>query len=146
MSRLRPPRRSRDQAEPDPAPVRHVLLVALGVRDPRVRSDFSGLYQMTWPIFLEVVFFGFILTALLERYSPVQLGRTQARSLSNHTIVVGYEHLGMRIVDFLRDRDRPYSVVEHSEAAVQDLLDDEEPIVVVRPGPHAVTRTLSSPG
>ena len=124
---------------------RHVTLVSLGVRDAVSRSDVSGFYQMTWPIFLEVVFFGFILTALLERYSPVQFGRTLAERLTDHTVVIGYDHLGMRIVDHLRDTEKPFAVVERAEAPVAELLDAEEPVVVVphvagRPGGRRATR------
>jgi hypothetical protein len=115
--------------------VQHVLLVSLGVREPQSRGDLTGFYQMTWPIFLEVVFFGFILTALLERYSPVQLGRIQAGRARDHTVVIGYDHLGIRIASYLRACGRPCVVVDASESAVDDLLDAEEAVVVVRPPP-----------
>ena len=120
------------QAEGPAAGGRHVLLVSLGVREPLSRTDVSGFYQMTWPIFLEVIFFGFILAAFVERYSPVRLGRIQARRLAEHTVVVGYGHLGQRMVDHLQHAGKPFVVVDRTEATVGDLLSAEEAVVLVR--------------
>ena len=75
--------------EPDTS-FRHLLMVSLSVRNPYTTSDVSGLYQLSLPIFLEVIFFGFVLTALVDRYDPSAMGRILASQLYDHTVVIGY--------------------------------------------------------
>eukprot|EP01136_Pigoraptor_vietnamica_P020109 Opistho-1_new@68533 len=110
--------------------LRHFFLVASGIREPKTKNDFSGLYQLAWPIFLEVIVFGFVAAALLDRYNPVMMSRVLAESMSAHTVVIGNQHVGQRIVDFLQSEHRPFVVVEEDRAFIDDLLADAEPVVL----------------
>ncbi|WP_457558374.1 NAD-binding protein [Candidatus Harpocratesius sp.] len=107
-----------------------ILLIALCVHQPTITNDLSALYQLLFPIFLEVVVFGFLIGALLERYNPVVTSKIIAAHQSNHTIVLGYHHLGERIVEYLQEKKKPYSLIEMDKSKVLDLIDNGEPVVV----------------
>src|SRR5437879_8782011 len=47
-----------------------------------------------------------------------------------HVIVVGHTHLGARIVDHLRQRSRPYVLIDRDVASVDDLVREGEPVIV----------------
>lgn len=53
-----------------------------------------------------------------------------AGELRNHVIVVGYTHLGARIVEHLRDAGLAYVLVDRDPAVVDDLVRVGEPVVV----------------
>jgi Trk K+ transport system NAD-binding subunit len=53
-----------------------------------------------------------------------------AGELRNHVIVVGYTHLGARIVEHLRDAGLAYVLVDRDPAVVDDLVRLGEPVVV----------------
>lgn len=53
-----------------------------------------------------------------------------AGELRNHVIVVGYTHLGARIVEHPREAGLPYVLVDRDPAVVDDLVRDGEPVVV----------------
>lgn len=53
-----------------------------------------------------------------------------AGEIKNHVLVVGYTHLGARIVQHLREAHLPYVLVDQDPAAVDDLVRDGEPVVV----------------
>ena len=53
-----------------------------------------------------------------------------AKEMQNHVIIVGYTHLGMRIVEHLRRWKQPYVLIDKDAAAVDDLIRDGEPIIV----------------
>ena len=120
------------QMEGENATARHVLLVSLGIRSPQHESDLSAFYQLAWPAFVQVVFVGIILVSFIERYSPVKLARAQALRQRDHTVIVGYDHLAKRMVDHLRENNRPFVVVAATENAVEELLEMKEAVVVVR--------------
>jgi CPA2 family monovalent cation:H+ antiporter-2 len=50
--------------------------------------------------------------------------------MQNHVIIVGYTHLGIRIVEHLRRVKQPYVLIDKDAAAVDDLIRDGEPIIV----------------
>ena len=112
------------------AQIEDTLLLALGLKQPQTNLVWSTVYQRTWEIFVELVFFGFLISVLLENYNPVVTSKTLAKHQKNHTVVVGYKHLGNRIVDELRKRKKPYALVERDEELVDELLKVGEPVVV----------------
>jgi voltage-gated potassium channel len=66
----------------------------------------------------------------LQRYNPQEGCRMLAGELRNHVIVVGYTHLGARIVEHLREAGLPYVLVDRDPAVVDDLVRLGEPVVV----------------
>jgi len=112
-----------------------VILVSLVIRTPAAESagDWSRFYELCWPIFLEVVVFGLVATSMLGHYNPVVVSRISAENLTRHTVIVGFEHLGERIVDHLRATNSPYCLVDDSYDRVADLIKIVDPVIVGSP-------------
>ena len=108
-----------------------ILLISFTIRTPTVESDLSRFYELCWPIFLEVVIFGFTASALLDQYNPVVICRLTSERQTGHTLVVGHAHLGERIVTYLRLNHKPYVVLEETDKLVEDLINNREPVVLV---------------
>jgi hypothetical protein len=78
-------------------------------------------------------FLGFIIVAFFQEYNPVQTARLYAKHQKNHTLIIGYNHLSARIVDYLRKKHRAFVVIEDNEKAVDELIHDEEAIIIGDP-------------
>ena len=53
-----------------------------------------------------------------------------AKEMKDHAIVVGYTHLGARIVDQFRKDGRSYVLIEKDATAVDHLVRHGEPVIV----------------
>jgi hypothetical protein len=111
-------------------PIRALVLISFELEDVPNIGLYGKFYLFVWPIFIETVIFGFLVSALLERYNPAQTSRRLAKNRRNHTVVIGYQHLGIRIVDYLRDKHRPYVLIHDVQTEVDDLLDEGEPVII----------------
>ncbi|MBD3351510.1 MAG: hypothetical protein GF364_08485 [Candidatus Lokiarchaeota archaeon] len=109
------------------------ILIAFGIRSPNSSTDFASFYNLIWPILIEVVFFGFITGELLEKYNPTVTCSIIARYKRKHAVVIGYDHLGERIVDYCIENKRKYVVMEDDQELVEDLINAGEPVVVGSP-------------
>jgi len=82
----------------------------------------------------QCVLFGIVISIFflqaLQRYNPQEGCRMLAGELRNHVIVVGYTHLGARIVEHLRESRQPYVLVDRDAAVVDDLVRLGEPVIV----------------
>lgn len=82
----------------------------------------------------QCVLFGIVISIFLlqalQRYNPEEGCRMLAAELRNHVIVVGYTHLGARIVQHLRDSRSPFVLVDKDSAVVDDLVRGGEPVIV----------------
>lgn len=82
----------------------------------------------------QCVLFGIVISIFLlqalQRYKPEEGCRMLAAEIKNHVIVVGYTHLGARIVQHLRDARVPYVLVDRDAAVVDDLVRVGEPVIV----------------
>jgi hypothetical protein len=123
----------------------HIILVSMSIRPGQSTSDFIGVYQLLWPIMIEVFILGILLSILLDYYSfnPVVNARKKARGKNNHTVVLGYNHLGERIVEYLRENQNSYVVVEKIQERVDDLIHIGEPVIV---GDYAERDTMRTAG
>lgn len=96
----------------------------------RQRSWFWDLYSF-WG---QCVLFGIVVSVFLlqsaQQYNPQEGCRMVAREMRDHVIVVGHTHLGARIVEDLRERKRPYVVIEKDATAVDHLVRAGEPVIV----------------
>ncbi|MFW9822567.1 MAG: NAD-binding protein [Candidatus Thorarchaeota archaeon] len=110
-----------------------IVLYSLTVRLPPGAGDFANFYALVWPILLEVIFFGFIMGELLERYNPVITSRILAEHRRNHTVVIGFQHLSERIVEFCVENKKLFCVIEDSHELVEDLINARLPVVVGDP-------------
>ncbi|TFH27960.1 MAG: hypothetical protein E4G98_05705, partial [Promethearchaeota archaeon] len=108
----------------------NIFFMAWGIRSPMDSTDFSGFYQISIAILLDVVVFSFLVGALLEKYNPVATSKIIAEHQRNHTIILGYDHLGERIVEYLQEKRRPYVLIENSEEKVSELINSGEPVII----------------
>jgi len=95
-----------------------------------VDSDFSPAYN-TWS---NGIIFGIIFTLFFQnvigRYNPERGCRMVASEIRDHIIVVGYSHLGERLVGYLRKKKLPYCLIEKDKERVDELLRAGEPVVI----------------
>jgi len=97
----------------------------------RFRPDsFWALYSFWGQCVLFGIVISIFLLQALQRYNPQEGCRMLAKEMQNHVIVVGYTHLGIRIVEYLRRVKQPYVLIDKDPAAVDDLVRDGEPIIV----------------
>ena len=109
----------------------NILLVSICVREG-TNETFYNFYQFIWPLLFELLILTFILTSLQEfyGYNPIMSSRKLASHKRNHTVILGCNHLGKRIVEYLREHKQPYSVVEIDMTKVEDLINFNQPVVV----------------
>ena len=110
-----------------------IFLYSLTVRSPIAAGDFANFYALIWPILLEVIFFGFIMGEMLQKYNPVITSRILAQHQRNHLVLIGYEHLSERIVDFCIEHKKPFCLIEDDQELVEDLMSIGKPVVVGDP-------------
>ncbi len=106
-----------------------IAAISFGIREPTETTYFSNLYQLIWPIIFEVIIFGFLLAVLLEKFNPIATSRIIAHHQKNHTIILGYDHIGMRIVEYLDEKKRPYVLIDYDEEKITDLANEEKPVM-----------------
>ncbi len=110
-----------------------IALYSLTIRSPAGAGDFANLYALVWPILLEVIFFGFIMGELLQKYNPVITSRILAQHQRNHTVVIGYHHLSERIIEYCIEKKEPFCLLEDDRELVEDLINTNSPVVVGDP-------------
>jgi hypothetical protein len=95
----------------------------------KIPGDLWELYSF-WG---QCVLFGIVISIfflqVLQQYNPKEGCRMLAREIRNH-VVVGYTHLGARIVEHLRKSGIPYVLVDMDAEAVGDLIREGEPVIV----------------
>ena len=116
--------------EPDDS-LEQIFLYSLTVRTPT--GAIANFYALIWPILLEVIFFGFIMGELLQKYNPVITSRILARRQRNHVVVIGYQHLAERIVEYCIENKEKFSLIEDHHELVEDLITAGKPVVVGDP-------------
>ncbi|MHA1772653.1 MAG: potassium channel family protein [Candidatus Heimdallarchaeota archaeon] len=109
---------------------KEILLISICLKT----SDhlFYNFYQFLWPLLFELLVLTFILTTLQEfyGYNPMMAARRLASRKTNHTVILGYNHLGERIVDYLRQYKHPYTLVEIKKEKVEELINFNQPVIV----------------
>jgi hypothetical protein len=109
-------------------PWRRAAAEALYLRSPQ--GDFWELYSFWGQCVLFGVVVMVFLFQALQRYNPQEGCRMLAQQMRRHTIVIGYSHLGSRIVERFRQEKRPYVLIERDASAVDDLVRAGEPVIV----------------
>lgn len=109
---------------------RNVFLISMCINQST--SAFYNFYRFLWPLLFELLILAFIVTTLQEiyGYNPLIRSRRAASSRRNHSVVLGFNHLGERIIDYLHEHRHPYSLVEIDYDKVEDLIHFGQPVVV----------------
>jgi hypothetical protein len=115
------------------ASIGEIFLYSLTIRSPVGAGDFANFYILIWPILLEVIFFGFIMGELMQKFNPVITSRILARHQRNHCVVIGYQHISERIIDYCIENKESFSLIEDHFELVEDLINDGKPVVIGDP-------------
>ena len=110
-----------------------IILFSIAVGIPSEAGDFAQFYALVLPILLEVIFFGFIMGELFEKYNPVITSRILANHKRNHTVIIGYHHLSQRIIDHCEQYNNSVCLIEDSTELVEDLINSGFPVVIGDP-------------
>lgn len=108
----------------------NILLISFGIRNSNNHSDIAGLYNLVWPVLLETIILGFIFGALFKKYNPVITSQILAKHQRNHTVIIGYPHLGERIIEYLEMKGKPFVLIEKDETKVDNLINSSAPVVI----------------
>jgi hypothetical protein len=95
-----------------------------------IENDFSVAYLMWSQGIIFSVMFAFLLQNVMEKYNPERGCRMIAKETQGHIVVVGYSHLGERLVSHFRKNKIPYCLIEKNKDCVDMLLREGEPVVV----------------
>ncbi len=93
-------------------------------------SRFTTFYEMWTQGVIFGVTFSVPFENVLMRYNPDRSCRMLAKAMKDHMVVVGFSHLGRRLVAHFREHNVPYCVIERDMERVDDLLRGGEPVVV----------------
>ena len=107
-----------------------ILLFSITVNIPSDAGDFGQFYAVVWPILLEVIFFGFIMGELFEKYNPIITSKILASHKRNHAVIIGYHHLSERIIEYCVKNKEQFCLIEDHEEFVEDLISAGHPIVI----------------
>ncbi len=110
-----------------------IVLYSLTIRSPVGGEDFANFYSLIWPLLFEIIFFGFLMGELLEKYNLVITSSILAQHQRNHTVVIGYHHLSERIIEYCIENKEPFCIIEDDQELVEDLINMSRPIVVGDP-------------
>ena len=105
---------------------RHAILSAAYFE---VQAD---IFSQGYSFWGQSVAFGVVVALILreafENYS--ERCRLMAGLLKDHTIIIGYSHLGKRLVEECIKNKTPYCLIEKDASLVDDLLRKGEPVIV----------------
>ena len=111
----------------------NIFLLSLTIRTLNNAGDFVNFFSLVWPILLEVIVFGFFMGELLEKYNPLITSKILAQHQRNHTVIIGFQHLSERIIEFCIENKKSFSIIEDNLELVEDLLNSSYPVVVGDP-------------
>lgn len=114
-------------------PLKEAIEQTFFLNDSIESNYFSHFYGNWSGYILFGVVIAFLLTGFYRKYNPMQVSEMMAREMSNHVILIGYTHLSMRMVEHLKKTGEGYIVVEPEKSLVEELIEDEEPVIVEDP-------------
>lgn len=110
-----------------------IFLYVIAAELPPNPSAFTKVYAVMWSVVIAQAVLGFIVSAFFEEYNPVITSKLLAKSSANHTVIIHYNHLAHRIIDFLRNHSRSFVIVEDDSELLEDLINDGQPCIIGDP-------------
>jgi hypothetical protein len=95
-----------------------------------VEHDFSTGYSMWSQGIIFGAIFSLLFQNIVEKYNPERGCRMIASEMKNHIVVIGYTHLGERLITHFREQKIPYCLIEKDKERLDELLRRGEPVVV----------------
>lgn len=95
-----------------------------------VENPFSIAYEMWSQGLIFSVIFAFLVQNIIEKYIPERSCRMIAKEMENHIVVIGYSHLGERLIKYYQKEKISYCLIEKDKEKIDDLLREGAPVVV----------------
>lgn len=95
-----------------------------------IENDFSAAYGMWSQGIVFGVIFTFLFQNIVEKYNPERGCRMISKEMKNHIVLIGYSHLGERLVNHFKQNKIPYCLIEKDKERIDELLRQGEPIIV----------------
>jgi hypothetical protein len=116
----------------------HIYIVKLPFADAfraslflkQIDHDFCFGYAMWSQGIIFGIIFAVLLQNIIGKYNPERGCRMIAREMEGHIIVVGYSHLGQRLVHHFIEKNIPYCLIEKDKERIDELLRNGAPVVV----------------
>jgi len=93
----------------------------------------NSLYGNFYDAFTEFIIFGLVFglitVELFRKYNPVVTSREISKKYSDHVIIIGYTHIGQRILNYLKLKDIDCVIIEKDFNLIEDLIAKEEAVV-----------------
>ncbi len=97
-------------------------------------EDYDTDYGHFYSKYSEFVVFGLLIGLVtvdaLRNYDPSKTCEILASKEKNQTIIVGYDHLGIRLHEYLEAHQLPHIVVARRKEDLTELYEDEEPAIL----------------
>ncbi len=94
---------------------------------------YGHFYQIMSDFIIFGLLIGLVTIGLYRNYHPKQTCLALSKAMKNHTIIIGYSHLGQRIRKYLLKKNKKYVVIEENEQLIEGLIENEEPVIVGKP-------------
>lgn len=91
-----------------------------------------GIYSQAYAFWGQSILFGVVGAVLVRETmeNHAERCRVMAGYVKDHTIIVGYTHVGKRLVEHCIKNRLPYVLIEQDASLVDDLLRQSEPVIV----------------
>ncbi|TFG21976.1 MAG: hypothetical protein EU532_14760 [Promethearchaeota archaeon] len=96
-------------------------------------SSHNSLYGNFYNAFTEFIIFGLVFglitVELFRKYNPVLTSREISKKYSDHVIIIGYTHIGQRILNHLKAQGIDCVIIEEDIDLIEDLIANEEAVI-----------------
>ena len=96
----------------------------------RIEDDFSSAYGMWSQAIVFGIIFSFLMQNIFAKYNPERGCRMMAKDLQDHIIVIGFSHFGERLVNYYKEKQIPYCLIEKDKDKIDELLCQGEPVII----------------
>ncbi|NMC05453.1 MAG: hypothetical protein GYA24_09585 [Candidatus Lokiarchaeota archaeon] len=94
-----------------------------------LETDYGHFYSKYSEFVVFGLLIGLVTVDAFRNYDPSKTCEILASKLKNHAVIVGYDHLGIRLHEYLESRGIPNVVVSKHKADLSELYEDENPAV-----------------
>ena len=93
-------------------------------------TDYGHFYAKYSEFVVFGLLIGLVTVDAFRNYDPSKTCEILASKQKNHTVVFGYDHLGIRLHNYLNEHKLPNIVVSKQKGDLTELYEDEDPAVL----------------
>ncbi len=98
-----------------------------------LENPFGNFYSTYSEFIVFGLLVGLVTVDLFRNYDPSQTSEGIARRLKNHSIIIGYNHVGVRLARYLDEKRMPCIVASGDKELLSDLYEEEKAAVLYDP-------------